>query len=99
MILGRPTNLWLGLTGSLIAFLQVAIVTLLPGVDPVAVATVLGALGLLLGAVVALVANQPPTLAPGQTFNIATPAGQPNYVTTVAHPPAADAPPVPEPGT
>jgi hypothetical protein len=48
------------------------------------------------GAVIALVANQPPTLAPGDTFNVTTPAGQPNVVTTVATPPAADKPPVPK---
>lgn len=83
MILGRPTNLWLGLTGSAIAFLQVAIVTLLPDVDPVAVATVLGALGLLLGAVIALIANQPPTVNAGTEVNVVTPPDEPNRTVTV----------------
>lgn len=87
MILGRPTNLWLGLTGSLIAFLQVAIVTLLPEVDPVSVATVLGALGLLLGAVVALVANQPPTVHQGSDIHIVTPPGQANTTIQATVPP------------
>lgn len=46
------------------------------------------------GAIIALIANQPPTLNPGDTFNVTTPSGQPNSVTTVATPPAADPPPI-----
>lgn len=96
MILGRPTNLWLALTSALLAFLQVTIVTVVPGVDAVAVATILGSLGGLLAVVIALVANQPPTLAAGDTYTIATPKGQPNYEATVATPPS---PSVPTPST
>jgi len=94
MILGRPTNLWLGVVTALAGTVTVSLVA--AGVDPVLVANLVGAGVTLLGAVIALVAGQPPTLSPGDTFNVQTPAGTPNYVTTVAHPPAADAPPVPE---
>lgn len=96
MILGRPTNLWLGLTTTLSG--AVATTLILTGVlDPVTVGTLAGVWQGVLGAAIILIANQPPTLAPGDTFNVATPPGQPNYITTVAHPPTADAPPVPEP--
>lgn len=95
MILGRPTNLWLGLVGAVTAFLQVAIVNLVPDVNATAVATVLGAFGLLLAALVSLIANQPPVVNPGDTVHVITAAGQPNYETTIATPPKQDAPPVP----
>lgn len=78
MILGRPTNLWLGLTGSFIAFLQVTIVSMFPGIDPVTVAQVLGALGLFLGAVISVVANQPPTVNEGDNVHVITPPDQEN---------------------
>lgn len=94
MILGRPTNLWLGLVTATLAFVQVVIVTLVPTIDPIAVATIIGSLGGLLAVVIALVANQPPTLNPGDAFHVTTPAGQPNATTIVATPPAADQPPV-----
>jgi len=86
MILGRPTNLWLGLVTATLGFAQIAITSLhlLPGVEPQSVATVLGALGLLLGALIALVAGQPPTLNVGDAYNVTTPAGEPN-VTKVAN--------------
>jgi hypothetical protein len=61
-------------------------------------AIILGAVGTFLGFAVLFIANQPPTLNPGDTFKTVTPTGQPNYITTVAQPPAADAPPVPAPG-
>jgi hypothetical protein len=83
MIFGRPVNLWLGLTTAALAFVQVTIVTVLPDVDPTAVATVLGAAGLLLGAVITLVANQPPTVNSGDTVTVVTPKGQPNETVTV----------------
>lgn len=97
MILGRPTNLWLGLVTAALATLQVILVQLT--FDPVAVATILGALGVFAGAVIALIANQPPTVNPGDRLTITTPEGQPNYQTTVATPPAASPPPTPVPGT
>ena len=39
-------------------------------------------------------ANQPPTLAPGDKFTVKPPGDEANYTTTVAHPPAQDPPPV-----
>ncbi len=44
------------------------------------------------GAVIAVVANQPPTLSPGDSYAIQTPKGSPNYTATVASPPAATKP-------
>jgi hypothetical protein len=96
MLFGRPVTLWGSLITACIAFLQVAIVTLVPNVDAGAVALLLGSLGGLLGVVVAFLANQPPTLAVNDTYKIETPKGEPNYVATVAQPPAA-AQPVPDP--
>mgnify|MGYP001560945805 FL=1 len=92
MIFGRPTNLWLGLLTALSGAVVATAVFL--GVDPVAAATLGGVWQAVLGAGILLVANQPPTLNPGDTFNVTTPAGQPNAVTTVATPPAAALPPV-----
>ena len=83
MILGRPINLWLGFVTALLAFTQVLVVTLLPDIDPTAVATVLGALGGLLAVIIALVANQPPTVNAGSTVNVITPPGEANREVTV----------------
>ena len=98
MILGRPTNLWLGLVTAALGFCQVAIVSLnlLPNVDPAQIATVLGALGLLLGALITLVANQPPTLNAGDAYTVTTPSGYPN-VEKVANTNLAPVAPVSEP--
>ena len=84
MIFGRPTTLWLGLVTAGSAFAQVLIVTLVPEADPAQVATLLGAFGLLLGALIALVANQPPTLNVGDRYVVTHPDGQEN-VTKVAN--------------
>lgn len=94
MILGRPTNLWVGaftITFNLIVLILAALVP--PIIIPAVVA---GGVGVAFGALVALVANQPPTMNPGDTFNTVTPPGQPNFVTTVSTPPAADKPPKPK---
>ena len=84
MIFGRPTTLWLGLVTAGTAFAQVLIVTLIPEANPAQVATILGAFGLLLGALIALVANQPPTLNVGDRYVVSTPTGTDN-VTKVAN--------------
>lgn len=81
MILGRPTNLWLGLTTALVGFLTVMAITL--GADPTVVANIAGAAAGVIGAVIALVANQPPTLNPGDQVTVVTPAGQPNRTVEV----------------
>ncbi len=83
MILGRPTNLWLGLVTAALAFVQVAVITVVPDVNAAAVATLLGSLGGLLGVIITLVANQPPTVNSGDTVNVVTPQGQPNTTVTV----------------
>lgn len=57
MLLGRNTQIWLGAISGTLAFVQVAIVTLVPGVDPVAVATIMGAAGVMLGGWIAVLAN------------------------------------------
>jgi NAD/NADP transhydrogenase beta subunit len=95
MILGRPTNLWLGLVTAVIGAVTVSAVAL--GADPTIVATLAGAFGGVAGALIALVAGQPPTVSPGDTIHVQTAAGQPNYVTTIATPPAQDPPPVVDP--
>ena len=87
MIFGRPVNLWLGLSTALVGFLTVVAVAV--GADGDTVANIAGAGGLFLGAVIALIAGQPPTLNPGDTFKIVTPAGEPNATATVAQPPAS----------
>ncbi len=92
MIFGRPTNLWLGLTTAIVGAISVTAVAL--GADPTIVATISGAWGGVVGAIILVVANQPPTLNPGDTFTVKTAGDQPNYTTVVAHPPAQDQPPV-----
>jgi len=93
MIAGRPTNLWLGLATAIQGAIAITAVAL--GADAGTVATLSGAWGAVFGAIILVIANQPPTLNPGDTFHVQTPAGQPNYQTTVATPPAADQPPTP----
>lgn len=90
MIAGRPTNLWLGLSTAIVGAISVSAVVL--GADPTVVATLGGAWGGVIGAAIALVANQPPTLAPGDPYKIATPSGEPNYAAIVATPPAPTKP-------
>ena len=94
MIAGRPTNLWLGLAQAIQGAVAISAVAL--GADPAIVAPLSGAWGVVVGAVILVVANQPPTVSPGDTVTVQTAAGQPNYTTTIATPPAHDAPPVAE---
>lgn len=95
MIFGRPVNLWLGLTTTLLNLAVIALAALVPPV--IIPAVVVGAANVAIAAVIAFVANQPPTLNPGDRFVTQTEPGVPNYVTTVATPPAADPPPEPAP--
>lgn len=88
MILGRPTNLWLGLTTAVIAAVQVTLITL--GYDAVAVGTILGAAGAVVGALILLVANQPPTVNPGSQVNVTTPSGQDTATGTLGVTPGGD---------
>lgn len=57
MFLGRSTVQWTGLITTGVMTVQVLIVTLVPNVDPVAVATILGAIGGFLGVLIAFIAN------------------------------------------
>ena len=95
MILGRPTNLWLGLTTSIVGAISVTAVVL--GADPTIVATVSGAWGGVVGAIILVVANQPPTLSPGDTFTIKTPSGQPDTTGVVTPPEPVTVPSAPQP--
>ena len=93
MLFGRPVNLWIGAFTVTFNLIVVVLAALVPPI--VIPAVVVGAVGAAFGVIVALIANQPPTLNPGDTFTTKTAPGQPNYTTTVAAPPAHDAPPVP----
>lgn len=57
MILGRSTPQWLGLITAAGSLAQVLIVQFVPGADPVIVATVIGSVGLFLGAFITFLAN------------------------------------------
>lgn len=84
MIFGRPTNLWLGLVTAAVALVQGLIVIFVPGVDPTQIATAGALVVAFLGALIALIAGQPPTLNPGDAYKVVTAAGEPN-VTKVAN--------------
>jgi hypothetical protein len=92
MILGRPTNLWLGFVTAVVGFASVTAVAVFHA-DPTTVATVAGSATGLTGALVVLVAGQPPTLNPGDPYNVETPTGSPN-VAKVANTNVTPAPPV-----
>ncbi len=83
MILGRPTNLWLGFLTSVTSLVALLAVTL-GHVDGDQVATAVAAVTLVEGALIALIAGQPPTVNSGDTVKVVTqtPQGQPNTVTT-----------------
>lgn len=93
MILGRPVNLWNGLVVALVSLVSIVVMQLLPDVDSEVVATIASASTLFFGSVIALVAVQPPTLNPGDQYNVATPAGQED-LSKVANTHMAPQPPV-----
>ena len=92
MILGRPTNLWNGLVVAFVSLVSIVMMQLLPDLDSEVVATIGAATSLFLGTVIAIVANQPPTLAPGDQYNVVTPGNQDN-VAKVANTNMAPTPP------
>ena len=57
MILGRSTPQWLGLITAAGSLAQLLIVQLVPDADPTVVATIVGAVGVFLGAFIAFLAN------------------------------------------
>lgn len=81
MILGRPVNLWLGLTTAISGAVAATLIFL--GLDAVAVGTLAGVWQAVLGALILLVAGQPPTVTAGSDITVTTPAGQPNATATV----------------
>ena len=93
MILGRPTNLSNGLVVAAVSLVSIVVMQLLPDVDSEVVATIAAAVTLFLGSVIAIVANQPPTVAVGAPYNVVTPTGQPN-VAKVANTNVTPVPPV-----
>jgi hypothetical protein len=93
MILGRPTNL---VAATVTALLNLAVLVSGAAGYPIP-AEIVAAGNVAALAIIGLVAGQPPTVNPGDTIHVTTPAGQPTYATTVAAPPAQDAPPVPVP--
>lgn len=95
MIFGRPVNLWLGLSTAIVGAISVTAVTL--GADPAIVANVSGAWAGVVGAIILVVANQPPTLNPGDTFTIKTPGDAPNTTGVVTPPEPVTVPSEPEP--
>ena len=82
MILGRPINLWTGLITAVLGTVSVIAINVLD-YDPETVALIVGSLTGLLGALIALVAVQPPTVTPGSSVNVQTPSGQPNATGTL----------------
>jgi hypothetical protein len=77
MIFGRPTNLWIGFITAGVGFVSTTAIVAFH-LDPVAVATIAGSATGVLGALVALVAIQPPTVQAGDRVNVHTPNGDPN---------------------
>lgn len=81
MILGRPTNLVLGAFTVTFNLIVVVLAALVPPI--VIPAIVVGAVGAAFGAIIALIANQPPTVNAGSTVNVVQPGATPNTTTTV----------------
>ncbi len=82
MILGRPTNLWLGLVTALSGAISATAIVL--GAPAEQVGILAGVWTAVVGACILIVANQPPTLNPGDRYTVVTPAEEAN-VTKVAN--------------
>jgi hypothetical protein len=74
MILGRPTNLVLG---AFTAVFNVIVLIASSQGYPITPEIIAG-INIAAGAVILLVANQPPTVNEGDVVSVVTPAGQPN---------------------
>lgn len=83
MIFGRPTNLWNGLVVAAVSLVSIVAMQLYPDIDSEVVATIAAAFTLFMGAAIALIANNPPTVNAGTDVNVVTPAGEPNRTVTV----------------
>lgn len=81
MIFGRPTNLWLGVVTSGAGVAGIALIA--AGVNPTFVAQLLGAVVAFLGAVIGLVAGQPPSVNPGDRIIVHTANNEPDATAKV----------------
>jgi hypothetical protein len=79
MIFGRPTNLVLG---AFTALFNVGCLVSASQGYPVTT-EIIAAVNIAAGAVIGLVAGQPPTLNTGDKVNVVTPAGEPNKTIVV----------------
>lgn len=91
MIFGRPVNLVLG---AFTALLNVAVLVAKQA-DPEGLGAfftpeIILALNAAAGAIVAVIANQTPTITTGGSVNVQTPAGQPNGTATLNVTPAGE---------
>ena len=84
MIWGRATNLWNGLVVATVSTVSIIAMQLFPDVDSEVIATVGAAITLFFGSIIALIANQAPTINAGDTVKIQTPAGEANRTVTVS---------------
>lgn len=87
MIFGRTYQLWLGLSVAVTSFAGVIGTTIL-GFPAEQTLIVVGSLNGVLGALILLIANGPPTVAPGAPVVVQTAHGQPNV--TIDMPTAAE---------
>jgi hypothetical protein len=98
MFLGRSTIQWTALISALAGTVQVMLVALVPDVDAALVATVIGAIVLALGSVIAFIANTSttpsadPQLKAGTMIRVTDDAG-----TVIGHTPVPDPGPPPAP--
>jgi hypothetical protein len=77
MILGRPTNLWLGFTTAVLGLVSILAVTV-GKFDPTTVATVTGAVGVVIGSAIGLIAGQPAQIKEGASYTVVTAGDAPN---------------------
>jgi hypothetical protein len=66
-----------------VSLVSIVVMQLLPDIDGEVVATIGAAVTLFLGTVIAVIANQAPTVNAGAQINVVTPAGEPNRTVTV----------------
>lgn len=84
MILGRPVNLILGAITAIFNVVVVASQTIpIPSLQPILNETLVPIINIAIAALITLIANQPPTVAAGDTVKVVTAAGEPNKTVTV----------------
>jgi hypothetical protein len=81
MIFGRPPNLVLAVA---VAIFNTIVLGLAAFVPPITLDVgVVGAVNIMFTAVIALIANTPPTLQTGDKYNVSTASGQPDVTRVV----------------